>query len=216
MDELAGGQYFSTLDLLSGYHQIRLKKGEEHKTAFSTHVGHYEFRVVAFGLSGTPATFQGAMNSTLKPCLRRCAIVFFDDILIYSRSFEEHICHLREVFALLAKDQWHIKIFKCKFAQIEISYLGHVISSKGVAIDPTKIEAVVSWPTPSSVKELRSFLRFTGFYCRFVQHYAIISSPLTALLKKHALFVWSSEHETAFQTLKKFMFCTHSGPSKFQ
>ena len=104
MDELVGARYFSTLDLLSGYHQIRLREGEEHKTTFSTHVGHYEFKVVAFGLSGALGTFQGAMNSTLKPCLRRCAIVFFDDILIYSKSFEEHLDHLRLVFSLLAQD----------------------------------------------------------------------------------------------------------------
>jgi hypothetical protein len=95
MDELVSACYFSTLDLLLGYHQIRLREGEEHKTAFSTHVGHYEFRVVAFGLSGTPGTFQGAMNSTLKSLFHCCAIVFFDDILIYSKTFEEHIKHLR-------------------------------------------------------------------------------------------------------------------------
>jgi len=198
MDELAGARYFSTLDLLSGYHQIRLREGEENKTTFSTHVGHYEFKVVAFGLSGVPGTFQGAMNSTLKPCLRRCAIVFFDDILIYSKTFEEHINHLRLVFSLLAKDQWRIKLSKCKFVQTEISYLGHVISSKGVATDPAKIEAVVSWPTPTTVKELRSFLGFAGFYRRFVRHYVVISKPLTTLLKKHSLFVWSTKHETAF------------------
>ena len=121
-----------------------LREGEENKTTFSTHVGHYEFKVVAFGLFGALGTFQGAMNSTLKPCLHRCAIVFFDDILIYSKSFEEHIDHLRLVFSLLAKDQWRIKLSKCKFVQTEISYLGHVISSKGVATDPAKIEAVVS------------------------------------------------------------------------
>jgi hypothetical protein len=102
MDELAGAKYFSTLDLLSGYHQIRLHDGEEHKTAFYTHSGHYEFRVVAFGLSGALDTFQGAMNSTLKPCLHRCAIVFFDDILIYSKTLEEHMEHLRQVLSLLA------------------------------------------------------------------------------------------------------------------
>ena len=116
MDELAGARYFSTLDLLAGYHQIWLRGGEEHKTAFSTHVDHYEFRVVAFGLSGAPGTFQGAMNQTLKPLLCRCSIVFFDDILIYNKSFEEHIDHLRQVFTLLAQDQWHIKQSKCKFA----------------------------------------------------------------------------------------------------
>lgn len=203
MDELPGARYFSTLDLLAGYHQIRLREGEPPKTAFSTHVGHYEFRVVAFGLSGAPGTFQGAMNQTLKPLLRRCAIVFFDDILIYSKSFEEHIEHLRQVFALLAKDQWHIKLSKCNFARSEISYLGHVISERGVATDPAKIEAVVSWPTPTNVKELRNFLGFAGFYRRFVRHYAIVSKPLTALLKKHCLFLWTSEQETAFTTLKK-------------
>jgi hypothetical protein len=202
MDELAGARYFSTLDLLSGYHQIRLREGEEYKTAFSTHVGHYEFRVVAFGLTGAPGTFQGAMNMTLHPLLRRCVIVFFDDILVYSKTWEEHLQHLRQVFQLLARDQWHIKLSKCKFGQTSIAYLGHVISENGVATDPAKIAAVVSWPTPSNIKELRSFLGFAGFYRRFVQHFAIIAKPLTALLKKHSLFQWTSIHDTAFMTLK--------------
>jgi hypothetical protein len=139
----------------------------------------------------------------MKPCLRKFAIVFFDDILVSSKSYAEHIDHMRQVFTLLAKDQWHIKLSKCKFAQTQIAYLGHVISDKGVATDPSKIDAVTSWPTPTSVKELRSFLGFAGFYRRFVKHYAVISSPLTTLLKKHALFIWSSEHETTFQTLKQ-------------
>lgn len=104
MDELARASWFSTLDLLSGYHQVRLKSGEEYKTAFQSHHGHFEFLVMAFGLSGAPGTFQGAMNTTLAPLLRKCAIVFFDDILIYSRSFEEHLLHLKEVLELLQKD----------------------------------------------------------------------------------------------------------------
>jgi hypothetical protein len=209
MDELAGAHWFSTLDLLSGYHQIRMRPGEEYKTAFSTHVGHYEFRVVAFGLSGAPGTFQGAMNTTLKPLLRRCAIVFFDDILIYSGTLEEHLEHLRQVFSLLAQDQWHIKLSKCKFAQTEISYLGHVISAQGVATDPSKVADILSWPQPSNVKELRSFLGLSGFYRRFVRHYAIISKPLTSLLKKHSLFIWTSDHTIAFNTLKE---CLSSAP----
>jgi hypothetical protein len=209
MDELAGARWFSTLDLLSGYHQIRMRPGEEYKTAFSTHVGHYEFRVVAFGLSGAPGTFQGAMNTTLKPLLRRCAIVFFDDILVYSATLEEHLEHLRQVFTLLAQDQWHIKLSKCKFAQPEISYLGHVISAQGVATDPSKVADIISWPQPTNVKELRSFLCLSGFYRRFVRHYAIISKPLSSLLKKHSLFVWTSEHTTTFNTLKE---CLSSAP----
>lgn len=178
MDELTGVEWFSTLDLLSGYHQIRLQSGEEYKTAFSTHVGHYEFKVVAFGLSGALSTFQGAMNSTLKPPLRRCAIVFFDNILVYSKTFEEHIEHLHQVLSLLAQDQWHIKLSKCRFVVREISYLGHTISSAGVATDSSKIEAVQLWPTPTNVKELRSFLGLAGFYRCLV----------STLLKKHSLF----------------------------
>lgn len=127
MDELAGAQWFSTLDLLSGYHQIRLQEGEEYKTAFSTHVGHCEFKVVAFTLANAP--FQGAMNTALKPLLRRCAIVFFNDILVYSPILEAHVEHLRQVLALLARDQWHIKLSKCYFIENQISYLGHTISN---------------------------------------------------------------------------------------
>jgi len=163
--------------------------------------------VVAFGLTGAPGTFQGAMNMTLHPLLRRCVIVFFDDILVYSKTLEEHLQHLRQVFQLLAQDQWHIKLSKCKFGQTSIAYLGHIIGENGVATDPAKIVAVASWPTPSNIKELRSFLGFAGFYRRFVQHFAIIAKPLTALLKKHSLFQWTPIHDTAFMTLKNAL-CT--------
>jgi hypothetical protein len=158
MDELAKATWFSTLDLNSGYHQIRLKKGEEFKTAFQTHFGHFEFKVLAFGLCGAPGTFQGAMNTTLSPLLRKCVLVFFDDILVYSETFEDHIQHLKLVLQLLSRDQWNIKLSKCKFAQQSITYLGHTISSAGISTDPAKVEAVLSWPQPSNVKEVRSFL----------------------------------------------------------
>jgi hypothetical protein len=158
MDELAKATWFSTLDLNSGYHQIRLKKGEEFKTAFQTHFGHLEFKVLAFGLCGAPGTFQGAMNTTLSPLLRKCVLVFFDDILVYSETFEDHIQHLKLVLQLLSRDQWNIKLSKCKFAQQSITYLGHTISSAGISTDPAKVEAVLSWPQPSNVKEVRSFL----------------------------------------------------------
>lgn len=142
-----------------------------------------------FSLSGAPSMFQGAMNFTLKPLLCRYAIVFFDDILVYSSTFEEHVEHLRQVLSLLAKDQWHIKLPKCKFARTEIYYLGHIISAQGVATDPSKIEVVLSRLTPTNVKELCSFLGLSDFYRRFVKHYTIISKPLTTMLKKHSLFV---------------------------
>ncbi|CAN6249028.1 unnamed protein product [Urochloa humidicola] len=205
MDELAGASWFTTLDLISGYHQVRLKAGEEYKTAFQTHHGQFEFLVMAFGLSGAPGTFQGAMNCTLAPLLRKCVIVFFDDILIYSKSWEEHLVHLREVLQLLQQDKWHVKLSKCKFAQRKIAYLGHVISEAGVSTDMSKVEAIINWPAPVNVKELRSFLGLAGYYRKFVKHFAIIAKPLTELLKKGVLFVWTQDHETAFDTLKAAM-----------
>lgn len=146
LDELFGASYFSILDLRAGFHQVLLKAGEEHKTAFQTHMGHYKFRVMAFGLTGAPGTFQRAMNHTLSPLLRKCALVFFDDILVYSDSLESHVQHLHQVFSLLAQDQWKVKRSKCSFAQSSVSYLGHVVSKDGVATDPGKIQAIPPGP----------------------------------------------------------------------
>lgn len=158
LDELSGACWFSSLDLRAGFNQIRLAPGEEHKTAFQTHWGHFEFTVMAFGLTGAPNTFQCAMNTSLRPLLRKCVLVFFDDILVYSRSFEDHLQHLQQVFQLLHKDQWQIKLYKCTFAQQRIAYLGHVISPSGVSTDPNKVAAIEQWITPKNVKELHSFL----------------------------------------------------------
>jgi hypothetical protein len=189
LDELSSAQWFSCLDLRAGFNQIRLAPGEEYKTAFQTYWGHFEYTVMSFGLTGAPNTFQGVMNTTLKPLLRKCIIVFFDDILVYSSFFEQHLVHLRQVFDLLAKDQWLIKLSKCKFAQESISYLGHVISSQGVGTDPSKIESIQQWPQPTDAKQLRSFLGLVGYYHKFVQHFAVLARPLNDLLKKGSLFV---------------------------
>jgi len=116
LDELAGAQWFSKLDLRAGYHKIRLVPGEEFKTAFQTHSGHYEFKVMAFGLTGAPATFQHAMNASLAPVLRKFALVFFDDILIYSATYEEHLKHVQSVLEILQRDKWQVKLTKCAFA----------------------------------------------------------------------------------------------------
>jgi hypothetical protein len=202
LDELTGASWFTYLDLRAGFHQIRLKRGEEFKTAFQTHFGQFEFRVMAFGLTGAPGTFQFAMNSTLAPRLRKYVLVFFDDILIYGATYEEHIVHIRSVFDLMAQDQWKIKLSKCSFAQRKISYLGHIISEKGVGTDPDKEAVVASWPTPSSAKELQSFLGLAGYYRKFVRNFGIISKPLTDLLKKNVLFIWTLAHEESVQTLK--------------
>jgi hypothetical protein len=160
---------------------------------------------MAFGLTGAPGTFQRAMNTTLVPLLRKYVLVFFDDILVYNSSFEDHLHHMHQVFELLAAEQWKIKLSKGSFAQNYVSYLGHVISQYGVSTDPEKVVVVASWPTPHSVKELHSFLGLARYYRKFVRHFSIISRPLTNLLEKVVMFVWTEEHEKAFATLKTTM-----------
>jgi hypothetical protein len=202
LDELKNASWFSTLDLCYGFHQIPMHPNDCFKTAFQTHSGHYEFRVMSFGLTGAPHSFQRAMNSTLASLLRKCVLIFFDDILVYNSSLAEHIHHLHQVFHILQRDQWRVKLCKCLFAQRKISYLWYVISAAGVATCPAKVQAVADWDVPTSVKELRSFLGLAGYYRKFVKHFGIISRPLTDLLKKNSVFVWTPEHAVAFQTLK--------------
>lgn len=202
LDELSSARWFTSLDQRAGFNQIRLAPGEEHKTAFQTHWGHFEFTIMAFGLTRAPNTLQGAMNTTLHPLLRKCVLVFFDDILIYSRTLEEHIVHLQQVLALLEKDGWLLKMSKCHFAKQEIAYLGHVISAKGISTDPSKIASIQAWARPQDVNQLRSFLGLTGYYRKFVQNYALLAHPLTDLPKKGSLFAWTPAHDAAFEALK--------------
>jgi hypothetical protein len=182
--------------------------GEEQKTAFQTHQGLYEFTVMPFGLTNAPATFQSLMNSIFSELLRKCVLVFVDDILIYSRTLEEHIDHLRSVFQLLIKNQLIVKKSKCSFACQELEYLGHIVGSSGVATDSSKLTAIQQWPVPKTVKALRGFLGLTGYYRKFVKHYGILAQPLTHLLKKGLLFQWGSHHQQAFEVLKKAMITT--------
>lgn len=195
--ELANARFFTKLDLRAGYHQVKMKKGEEFKTAFRTHQGLYEFKVMPFGLTNAPATFQALMNFLLKPLIRKYVLVFFDDILIYSSTLESHWEHLREVLKLMKDHKLLAKLSKCPFAKSEVEYLGYIISANGLQTDPSKLIVVASWLKHATIKELRGFLGLTGYYRRFIISYGVTSRPLANMLKKDA-FRWIEDSETVF------------------
>jgi hypothetical protein len=171
-------------------------------TAFRTHHGHYGFLVMPFGLSNAPATFQALMNDVLHPCLRRFVLVFFDDILIYSSSWAEHLQHIIIVLNELRTHQLHLKRSKCSFGAPSVAYLGHVISEAGVAMDADKVAAVSAWLQPRSARGFRGFLGLAGYYRKFIRDFGLIAAPLTRLLRRDA-FTWDKEAEDAFQALKR-------------
>lgn len=178
-----------------------MAKGDIHKTDFRTHFGHFEFLVMPFGLSNAPSTFQAAMNTTIQKYLRKFVIIFFDDILIYSKDLDSHVQHLTVVLNCLRENSFYAKMSKCQFGATTIEYLGHVISAQGVQPDTNKIEAMLSWSQPLNIKQLRGFLGLTGYYRKFVKGYAAIAAPLTDLLKQDA-FSWNDKAQNAFVKLK--------------
>ncbi|KAD2805410.1 hypothetical protein E3N88_38787 [Mikania micrantha] len=202
-DQLQGAQYFSKIDLRSGYHQLRVQDEDIPKTAFRTRYGHYEFMVMPFGLTNAPAVFMDLMNRVCKPYLDQFVIVFIDDILIYSKSKEEHEQHLRTILELLKEEKLYAKFSKCEFWLKEVQFLGHVVNSEGIHVDPAKIEAIKDWDTPKTPTEIRSFLGLAGYYRRFISNFSKIALPLTKLTQKSEPFIWEQKQEEAFQTLKQ-------------
>lgn len=203
LDRLQGASVFTKLDLQSGYWQIRIKDEDIPKTAFRTRYGHFEWKVLPFGLTNAPATFQALMNRVLAPYLDRFVVVYLDDILIYSRSAEEHEQHLKLVLEALEQNELYVGLSKCAFGLHEVDFLGHVVSSDGIKPDPAKVSAVREWPAPKTVREVRSFLGLTSYYRRFIRHYSHKALPLTELTRGDVPWRWGSEQQTAFDALKQ-------------
>lgn len=163
LDELHGVKVFSKLDLKSGYHQILVKSADTAKTAFQTHHGHFEFVVMPFGLTNAPAAFQALMNQIFQIYMRKFVLIFFDDILVYSPDLGTHANQLEMVLGVLEKNKLFAKRSKCTFAASSVEYLGHLISGDGVSMDSSKVDCIIKWPTPDSVKSLRGFLGLSGY-----------------------------------------------------
>ena len=228
LDNLAGAKYFSSLDLTSGYHQLVLQEADRPKTAFNTHIGKFEYKVLPMGLSNAPAVFQTAMNTVFGSMLNKFVCVYLDDILIFSKTEEEHFQHLEQVLSLLEQHDLKAKRTKCELFKPELKFLGHIISAGGMRPDPKKVAAVQDWPVPKSVYEVRSFLGLSNYFRKYIQGYSAVAAPLTDLLKglskedkqgkllrwnrlppaqverMHADFAsnWSDACEKAFQDLK--------------
>ncbi|KAL0198415.1 hypothetical protein M9458_006955, partial [Cirrhinus mrigala] len=208
LEALRDARVFSKLDLQSAYNLIRIRRGDEWKTAFITPTGHYEYRVMPYGLSISPSVFQNFMNEIFRDMLHKFVIIYIDDILIYSPDLRTHHHHVTRVLERLRQHRLFLKAEKCEFHTTEVRFLGYFISSAGVRMDQRKVDAVLSWPQPDTIKQLQRFLGFANFYRRFVQGYSLLAAPLTSLLRgKPKKLCWTTEATNAFLAMKE-AFCS--------
>ena len=203
LDALGASKWFSTLDLASGYWQVELDPRHREKSAFVTKHGLFEFNVLPFGLCNAPSTFQRLMELVLADLQWMTCLVYLDDIIVFGRSFEEHVSRLGEVLGRLKAANLKVKPTKCTLFSKQVSYLGHIISEEGVGTDPAKIETVRSWPAPTCVAEVRSFVGLASYYRRFIAGFAAIAQPLHKLTEKNSTFQWDTACQEAFDTLKQ-------------
>jgi hypothetical protein len=203
MDCLSGEKYFSKVDLKSGYHQIRMREGDEWKTTFKTNEGLYEWLVMSFGLTNAPSTFMRLMNEVLKDFIGKFVIVYLDEILIFSKTEAEHLEHLAIVMRKLHQEKLLINMKKSSFMKIELIYLGFVISANELSMDPYLVEVIKDWPSPKNVFEVRSFHGLASFYRKFIRNFSGISTTMMDTVKKwHKSFHWTTEDEKSFNLLK--------------
>ena len=209
LDSLHGSQWFSTLDLISGYWQVEVEEADREKTAFCTTEGLYQFKVMPFGLCNAPASFQSLMDLVLSGLQWSQCLVYLDDIIVIGRSFAEHISNLNSVLQRLRESGLRLKPAKCCFFQTRVHYLGHIISRDGVATDPQKTDKVAQWPTPTCRREVQQFLGFANYYRRFIRNFAQLARPLHRLNERTATLVWTDQCQDSFDTLRR---CLCSSP----
>ena len=197
LDELHGASVFSKIDFNSGYHQICMKAGDEWKTTFKTKQGLYEWLVMPFGLTNAPNTFMRLMNHVLRAFIGRFVVVYFDDILIYSKDLNQHVAHLKSVLDVLRTEKLYANFKKCTFCTDKLVFLGFVVSADGIQVDEEKVRAIREWPSPTSVSNVRSFHGLASFYRRFVKDFSTLAAPLTEVIKKDVGFRWGEEQERA-------------------
>jgi hypothetical protein len=200
-DQLSKARHFTRLDLPTAYAHIRIKSGDEWKTAFRTPYGHYEYLVMPFGLTNAPATFQSVVDHAIRPFLDRSAVCYLDDILIFSETLDEHKKHVKAVLDALHKQKLSVNMDKSEFHVTKTVFLGFEISPGKIRMEPAKIEAIKTWPQPTTTTEVRGFIGFANFYRMFIRSFGDIARPLHDLTKKDTAFQWKEEHEQAFRQI---------------